>query len=163
MDVTLDFLKKIGKLFAKNFSGKIKVYVFGSTARRIKKEGWFALRKPEIDFLFEVEFEEFSTHATRCQEQSVDFTSGMPYDPLSAYWDYYSPKEVRFSAIAEVLKISDLLIKEIVENLDTSVIDTLMLPFDWKEMMDILKAINSRDPDFSDHISEDILLVFEKQ
>jgi len=162
MELSLNLLKKIGCLFAKNFPGKLKIYVFGRTARKINRTERATSKKTDIDFLFEVEFEEFSMHAKRCEERTVNFINGWPYDPMDCFWEYHSPKEVRFSAIAEVLKIDEHLLREIVEKLGDSIIDTMMLPFDWKKRSDILEAMNYRDPDFSKNIVNDALLIFEK-
>ena len=163
MELSLNSPKRIGQLFAKNFPGKIKIYIFGRTARKIKGMEQSNSGKTDVDFLFEVEFEEFSVHAKRCEERAVNFINGWPYDQMDCFWEYHSPKEVRFSAIAEVLKIDKPLLREIVENLGDSIIDTMMLPFDWKKKNDILKAMNSHDPDFSKNISKDALLIFEKE
>ena len=176
MQLSLEILKEICQLFVKNFPGKIKVYIFGSTARRLRKEKTEPTNpldeifggtknfsdEADTDFLFEVKTEIFEEYQSDCCQASVDFVDGMPFDPWSAYWDYYSPKKARFDAIINQIRTDQNSIKNITELLQGKIIDTLMLPFEWQKDKQILNAINNHDPEFSKKIINDMFLVFEK-
>ncbi|MDO9399360.1 MAG: hypothetical protein Q7T79_01565 [bacterium] len=173
MELSLDLLKEICQLFAENFPGKIKMYIFGSSARKIKEEiekpeeekcildGAFE-KDPDIDFLFEIESKKFFQYAVECGNQSVDFFSGKPFDPMDYYWEYHSSKKIRFMAATKILQIDNILMKKITEDLDGSAIDLLLLPFNWRKRKDVLKVINYQDPNFTENISQDAILIFEK-
>lgn len=109
--LSLVLLEEICQLFAKNFPRKIKMYIFGSAARKIKEDmekpeeekcilGGAFEKDPDIDFLFEIESKKFLEYAFECNSQSVDFFSGKPFDPMDYYWEYHSPKKIRFMAAA---------------------------------------------------------------
>lgn len=165
MNTGLKEVKEIAEIITKTFSeNKLKAFLFGGTARcfnrKVNSREYLAFPH-DLDLLFEVSPEIFQKYAENCYYAGLT-QLGYPSDPLSAYWMYHSPAEKRWEIISEIFEINELLIEELVSALDDNKIDPILLPFEWEKDQDILEIINFHDPEFSEKIQRDRLLLFEK-
>lgn len=159
--MNLKQIEKIAQLITSNFPGKQKAFLFGSFARRLEGERNIFSDPQDLDLLFEVSRDVFDRYCQACMRG--EFTIfGQPYDPYSMYWEYYSPALKRWEIIQGIFDTSDSLAKEIVGELGGKSVDIIILPFEWEKDDEILNAINSRDPKFSQNIQGDRKLLFEK-
>ena len=164
----LNEIKEVAEMIVKDFSGKVRAFIFGSTARLFKEDidpderlldEVFGFS--DLDILFEVSPEIFQEYAEECYR--VGFTHlGYPQDPLDLYWEYNSLAEKRLRITMKILGIDEHLLEEIPSTLSGKGLDIIFLPFNWEENPEVLSVINFYDPDFSKNIQKDRLLLFEK-
>jgi hypothetical protein len=164
----LSEIKEIAELIVRYFPGKVRAFVFGSTARLFKEnidpderllDEVFS--SSDLDLLFEVSPEVFDDYAEECYYSGLT-PIGTPSDPLSLYWEYYSVAETRWEAVSKIFLIDELQTEEIISALDGKKADIILLPFEWEKEQHILEIINYHDPEFSDNVKGDRILLFEK-
>lgn len=171
--MSLEVIKKNCPLFVENFPKDIKIYLFGSRAREAVApqpanedsdilDGIFE-KAQDVDLLFEVDTKTFLHYQQECQNHSLNFFTDIPLDPHDYFWEYFSPKEIRLSAILKILKIDASMMTKIYEAFGyMGEIDIIILPFNWRKNKQIIQAINSYDRGFSRSLKKDAILLFEK-
>lgn len=164
----LNGINEIAEMITRDFPGKVRVFIFGSTARRFKEDIDLDERlldevfnSSDLDLLFEVGQEVFEEYAEECYHSRIT-PLGKPSDPLSMYWNYHSPAKARWKAVSKIFVIDELQAEEIVSTLDGKKVDIILLPFEWEKNEAILEIINYHDPEFSKNIRENRILLFER-
>ena len=162
----IERIKQECRLFVTNFSGRITISLFGSKAQKGKDEIELELDEVfgcDIDLLFEIEPALFLEYSQTCHEMGVDVSNGKPIDPLDYFWQYHSPKEIRFEAMTEALGIDEPLSEKIFEAFEGNVLDILVLPFGWQKDQELLEWIDEEDPNFSASLQKEATILLDRK
>lgn len=165
-----EYLREIAGIIVRNFyESKVRAFVFGETAGIIEKDGdsnkvfcdKLFTTNDRLEILFEVSSEVFQEYAENCYYVGLTHL-GYPFNPQSRYWRKNSPENTHWDAVAESFTIDDFLNRELRSILNGKKLKIIVLPFEWQENKDVLEVVNFHDPEFSEKIQEDRILLFEK-
>jgi predicted nucleotidyltransferase len=164
----LNEIKEIAEMITRDFPGKVRAFIFGSTARLFKEDADpdeqlldEVFNSSDLDILFEISQKVFEEYAEECYYSGLT-PLGKPSDPLNLYWEYFSLAETRWEAVSKIFVIDELQAEEIVSALDGKKVGIILLPFEWQKNEAILEIIDYHDPEFSKNIQGDRILLFEK-
>lgn len=165
-----EYLQEIVEMIIGNFyESEVKAFAFGETAQIIEDEDdsdkifyekLFTIDNT-LNILLEVNSEVFQEYAENCYYVGLTHL-GYPFNPTSRYWKKNSPENTHWDAVAESFTIDDLINREINSMLKGKKLKIIVLPFEWEMNEDVLEIVNSHDPEFSQKIQKDRILLFEK-
>lgn len=152
------YFEKLAKKIVEISRIKIRIYLFGSQAREGKG------RSGDIDMIFELEEAFFEAYKERCQFAGLHYISGVE-DPLSMFWEYYSPKMIRNEAALETIGLTSEEAEEMLEKEETGLInrlDIICLSEGWKEgkrYRELNKEFSRQDPKFMENLAKEAILL----